>query len=187
VTGLFAGSTEAVARRLLGAQLVHETPQGRVAGRIVETEAYLAAGDEASHSRPGPTARNGSMFLARGHVYVYRIYGMHHCFNVVTGPAGRGEAVLVRALEPLEGLERMRARRGGRRDRDLCSGPGKLTQALGIGPEHDGVALDGALRIQPREGRVALEVGPRVGITRSADLPLRFWIRGGAWCSGPAG
>ncbi|MDA1266916.1 MAG: DNA-3-methyladenine glycosylase [Planctomycetota bacterium] len=181
---LYAGSAVAVARRLLGAVLVHTTEEGRVAGRIVETEAYLAVGDGASHSRMGPTDRNRSMFLAAGHAYVYRIYGVHHCFNVVTGAEGRGEAVLVRALEPLEGLEVMAARRGRARPQDLCSGPGKLVQALGIEAGHDGVLLDGALSITPRErspGPIA--AGPRIGISRSLELPLRFGVARSPWCS----
>ena len=180
---LLSGSAVAVARRLLGAQLVHESRAGLLSGRIVETEAYLAEGDDASHSRMGVTARNRSMFLARGHAYVYRVYGVHHCFNVVTGPAGRGEAVLIRALEPLLGLESMRVARGRSPVRDLCSGPGKLVQALAIGPEHDGVPLGDRLRIVPRPARVVIEAGPRIGVSRGADLALRFWIRGDPWRS----
>lgn len=179
------GSTVQVARRLLGAVLVHDTPEGRAAGRIVETEAYLAEGDEASHSRMGPTERNASMFLAAGHAYVYRIYGLHHCFNVVTGPEGRGEAVLVRALEPLEGLELMRERRGRGKDRELCNGPAKLASALGIGPAQDGAdLLSGDLRLDgTTRRRTPVEVGARVGITRDTDLPLRFRVRGSRWVS----
>ena len=181
---LYAGPTIAVARRLLGAVLVHTTEEGRVAGRIVETEAFLAADDGASHSRMGPTDRNRSMFLAAGRAYVYRIYGVHHCFNVVTGARGKGEAVLVRALEPLEGLELMAARRGRERLRDLCSGPGKLVQAMGIEPAQDGVLLEGALSITPRERRPGpIAVGPRIGITRSPEAPLRFVVARSPWCS----
>ena len=156
-------------------------------GRILETEAYLSRGDPACHANRGPTARNASMFLAAGHAYVYLIYGVHHCFNVVTGPRGVGEAVLVRALEPLTGLDLMRARRGVTRDRDLCSGPGKLACAMGLGPDQDGASLrEGALLLCPPERgwrATTIEVGPRVGIGKAVDLPLRFRARGTLWCS----
>jgi len=186
---LFRGSTPAVARRLLGAWLVHDEAGERIAGRIVEVEAYLSRADPASHSHGGPTARNASMFLAPGHAYVYRIYGMHHCFNVVTGRKGIGEAVLIRALEPLEGLETMVSRRGRARARELCSGPAKLVQALGIGPRHDGLDLvGGALRIELAAepiGDVTIRAGPRVGISKAVDLHLRFAIAGDPWLSRP--
>ena len=184
-TGLFRGTTEAVARRLLSCALVHETPQGRVAGRIVETEAYLAKGDPAAHSQGGETPRNASMFRSAGRAYVYRIYGIHHCFNVVTGREGAGEAVLVRALEPLEGLEQMVSRRGRSDPRELCSGPGKLVQALGITREHDGLELSrGVLRIEPLEvPRPRIEKGPRVGISRAKELDLRFWVQASSFVS----
>ncbi len=181
--GLLAGTTPQVARRLLGALLVHHSPEGAAGGRIVETEAYLARGDQASHSRMGPTARNASMFLGRGHAYVYRIYGVHHCFNVVTAPEGVGEAVLIRALEPLIGLDLMRTRRGGRGERELCSGPGRLAQALGIDSRCDGIRLGEALVLEPSPGKPACECGPRIGIRQSRELPLRFWIRDSPWTS----
>ncbi len=184
---LLRGNAAAVARRLIGARLVHHSPEGLTVGRILETEAYLSSGDPACHAQRGPTARNASMFLAGGHAYVYLIYGVHQCFNVVTGPAGAGEAVLVRALEPLEGLELMRARRGVTRDRDLCSGPGKLACAMGLGPEQDGASLlEGALLVCPPERhwrRPTIDVGPRVGIAKAVALPLRFRARGTPWCS----
>jgi DNA-3-methyladenine glycosylase len=189
----FERDTVAVARDLLGCVLAHETRAGIAAGRIVETEAYLAQSDAASHAYRGPTRRNASMFERAGTAYVYFIYGAHYCFNVVTGPKHIGEAVLVRALEPLAGLAQMRARRGVSRDRDLCSGPGKLAQALAIGREHDGVDLCrgplGIYSMRAKDGvsQVAAEhdivVGPRIGITRDADRPLRFHLLGNAHVS----
>ena len=126
------------------------------------------------------------MFLARGHGYVYRIYGVHLCFNVVTGPQGVGEAVLVRALEPLEGLDLMAARRGNADPRALCSGPGKLAAALGIGPEHDGVDLcTGRLRLHAGRPVPLAQVAAerRVGLSRAVERELRFFPRGSPWVS----
>jgi DNA-3-methyladenine glycosylase len=187
----FRRPTERLARDLLGCVLVHGRGTERVAGRIVETEAYLASGDPASHSHRGPTRRNASMFGRPGLAYVYLIYGMHHCLNVVSAEDGVGEAVLIRALEPLAGLDVMRARRGGVRDRELCRGPGKLAQAFGLTLEHDGLDLcRGPLGVWPGGGRwgalpeaADIEVGPRVGIRRAADLPLRFRVGGSEWTS----
>lgn len=184
---LFTGDTVDVARRLLGCELVHEERGAVTAGRIVEVEAYLAEGDDASHSRCGRTARNASMFLAAGHAYVYVIYGMHLCFNVVTGEEGAGEAVLVRALEPTRGRARMRERRGGRAEREWCAGPGRLAQALAIEREHDGVDLvSGPLRIVPLgDAEHEIVCGKRIGIRRDAELPLRFGLRDCPWLSRP--
>lgn len=175
---LRAGAEHA-ARSLLGATLHSDLGGVRTAGRIVETEAYLAEGDLASHSAVGETPRNRSMFGEAGLAYVYLIYGVHHCVNVVTGEAGKGEAVLIRALEPTRGHDVMRARRNGARDRLLCDGPGKLAQALGITRAADGGRLlePGGLWLVGGEATVEEEdvlVGPRIGITKSADLPLRF-------------
>lgn len=179
---------QAAAPRLLGVEVVTRVDGALTRGRIVETEAYLAEDDAASHSASGPTRRNASMFEAAGAGYVYLIYGMHLCFNVVTGAAGRGEAVLIRALEPLEGLDAMRRRRGGRSsDRDLCRGPGRLAQALGIERVDDGGTLLAGGRIQLIDrsaAPAAVEVGPRIGITKSAELPLRFRDAAALrWCS----
>ncbi|MFN0009540.1 MAG: DNA-3-methyladenine glycosylase [Planctomycetota bacterium] len=177
----FLRPTPVVARDLLGQVLVHDSPEGRTAGIIVETEAYLRD-DPASHSFRGPTARNASMFGPPGRAYVYLIYGIHRCLNVVTAEAGIGEAVLLRALEPIEGLELMRSRRGDVDDRDLCSGPGKLVQALGIEGAHDGldfargpVGLRESRLLRPARARVVRDV--RVGIRKGMDLPLRFCLR----------
>lgn len=166
-----------VARELLGCRLVTLIDGERAEGVIIETEAYLSEGDEASHSWRGETARNRSMFLEGGHAYVYRIYGMHSCFNVVAGRKGIGESVLIRAIEPTVGTEIMRQRRGERPDRDLANGPGKLTVALGIGPEHGGLDLMTSTVIWIERGEDLsddVEVTPRIGIRRSADLLLRW-------------
>jgi DNA-3-methyladenine glycosylase len=185
----FRAETTAVARALLGARLVHENRGSRAVGRIVETEAYLAQGDPASHSANGRTARNASMFLAPGHAYIYLIYGVHHCFNVVTAKTGVGEAVLIRALEPLEGLGGMRERRGTERPRDLCSGPGKLVQALGLTRGDDGCDLtSGAIHILPAEpgwsgGRISTSA--RIGISKAKERRLRFSLAGCSWTSRP--
>ncbi|MEM9802290.1 MAG: DNA-3-methyladenine glycosylase [Planctomycetota bacterium] len=180
---------ESAAPELLGAILESRIGGSVARGRIVETEAYLPEGDGASHSAPGPTRRNRSMFLGAGHAYVYLIYGMHHCFNVVTGCEGDGEAVLVRALEPLDGIDAMQRRRGERvRERDLARGPGRLAQAFGITRDVDGIDLcdPGApvrLVASTESPRFEVDVGPRVGITKDADLPLRFRVAGSRWTS----
>lgn len=148
-----------------------------VSGRIVETEAYMRS-DPASHSFNGPTTRNAVMFGPPGRLYVYLSYGIHCCANVVTGAEGDGQAVLLRAVAPVEGLDVMRSRRRGRPDRDLANGPGKLCEALGITLADDGAPLtdpSSPIRIlddaTPPPERI---VGPRIGITRAVDTPWRF-------------
>ena len=178
----FARSCLEVAPELIGMLLIHELEDGtRLSGRIVEVEAYLGDGsDAASHAHRGPTPRNRAMFGAPGHFYVYRSMGLHRCVNVVCEPAGRAAAVLLRAVEPLEGESRMRALRGGRGGRELANGPGKLAQAFAIELAHDGAdALRGRLRIERERGarRRAICAGPRIGITKAADLPYRFFAR----------
>lgn len=189
----FEQPTLALARALVGTFLVHDAAEGRTVGRIVETEAYLGARDPAAHSYRGPTERNRTMFGPPGRMYVYFIYGMHHCANVVSAPEGVGEAVLLRALEPVEGLELMIARRGRADSRELCRGPARLVRAMGLGPADDGAPLSGprlyllprgALGAWPRRPRVVCDV--RVGITRAADLPLRFLEKGNPHVSRPA-
>ena len=186
----FTGSTVSVARRLLGTVLVHETDDGPAAGRIVETEAYLRD-DPACHAARGLTPRNAVMFGPPGHAYVYFIYGMYHCFNVVTARSGIGEAVLIRALEPLDGMSLMAERRGTDVLSRLCSGPGKLAMALGIHRAHNGADLrDGLLRILPpqsypwnRRGAGKITTTTRIGINVGADLPLRFYLEGSPFVS----
>ena len=175
-----------VARRLVGMTLIHETEAGRATGRIVETEAYLVD-DPACHAYRGLTPRNRPMFGPPGHWYVYRIH-MQWCANLVTQPEGVPEAVLIRALEPLEGIDLMRERRRKESLRDLCSGPGKLCRALGIDGTYSGQdALRGPLRIEAVEGPLPiLATAPRIGISQGIDLPWRFLEAGSPFVSRPA-
>ncbi|MDO8586458.1 MAG: DNA-3-methyladenine glycosylase [Armatimonadota bacterium] len=166
------------AKALVGKLLVHCSPEGIISGRIVETEAYLRD-DPACHASRGMTQRNRVMFGPPGHAYVYFTYGMHFCMNAVTQPEGIAEAVLIRALQPLEGMELMRRNRKGARDRDLCSGPGKLTQALGIIRGHNGVDLTDSCLIIADDGEKQGELvqATRIGIKEAADKPWRFYSR----------
>jgi DNA-3-methyladenine glycosylase len=159
----------------------------RTSGRIVEAEAYLGARDPASHAyRNRRNGRNAALFGPPGSWYVYLSYGIHWCANLVCGTDGQGSAVLLRALQPLEGVEMMRRRRGSLVDRQLCSGPGKLCQALEITREVDGVGMVGsALTVADERDAAppALEVTPRIGITQAADWPLRFLVADSPWVS----
>ena len=164
----FSGDPMTVVRNLLGQRLVRVEGGKRLAGIIVEVEAYLGAVDRAAHTYGGRrTPRNESMYLRGGHVYVYFTYGMHHCMNVVCGERDEGAAVLLRAIEPTEGLDLMFARRtAARRPRDLCSGPGKLTMAFGIDRSQDGLDLrvSRELFIERRGGRPTITSTPRLGV-----------------------
>lgn len=183
-----------VARGLLGKLLVHETAEGRTGGRVVEVEAYRGPRDRAAHSFGGRrTPRNETMYGPPGRAYVYFIYGMHHCVNVVTRPPGVPEAVLIRALEPLEGLDLMRARRGlpDAPAWRLCRGPGALCRALGLDRRHDGADLvRGPLRMLDAPGVAAASVvrTPRIGVSYAgadAARPWRYLVRGTPAVSGP--
>jgi DNA-3-methyladenine glycosylase len=182
----FTRDTLTVARELLGARLVRVVDGRRIAGRVVEAEAYVGEGDQASHARFGPTARNAPMYGPPGHAYVYLIYGMYNCLNAVTDTEGLPAAVLLRALEPVEGVKSMRDARGEVSDTLLTSGPGRLCQALGVTRALDGVDLcrrEAELFFEedvtlPDEAIVAV---PRVGVTGGAgarSAPWRFCVKG---------
>ena len=185
--------TLTVARGLLGKVLVHHTPEGVASGMIVETEAYIGEDDPACHAAPGPTRRNAPLYGRPGMAYVYLNYGIHYLVNAVTEAQGRPAAVLIRALEPLDGIELMLKRRGPPRTSSsvlrtssLCRGPGNLTRALGITLSENLLDLThGPLTIEHRGlavGRVSR--GPRIGIRVAVERPWRFWIRGHPAVSG---
>jgi DNA-3-methyladenine glycosylase len=181
--------TVELARFLIGKTVVHDSPAGRTSGRIVETEAYVV-GDAAAHSFRGPTRRNRSLFLERGHAYVYFIYGMWFSLNVCGEAEGVGAGVLIRALEPIEGVPLMKARRPRAPVHRLMAGPGCVATALGIDLFHDGLDLcrDGPLWLAApvKTGRkVAIGQSTRIGLTKEAHRPLRFYERGNPSVSGP--
>jgi DNA-3-methyladenine glycosylase len=175
----FARSVHEVAPQLIGATLLVDG----VGGTIVEVEAY-DQDDPASHGFRGRTARTASMFGPPGHAYVYRSYGIHWCLNLVCAEEGRAEAALVRALEPTSGVETMRERRGLEPARSLCSGPGKLCQALGISRVVDGLPLDEPpFELLARQAELPLAVGSRIGITHAVEQPWRYGLAGSAFLS----
>lgn len=179
----YARDVRAVARDLLGAVVRH----GECAGIIVETEAYHES-EPACHAFAGLTARTRTLFGPPGYAYVYRSYGIHALLNAVCEPAGVGAAALIRALEPLDGVELMRSRRGVDQLVELCSGPGKLTQALGIELEHNGCdLLAGPVTVEPPASRVPVSVvaSERIGITRAVELKWRFTLAGSRYVSRP--
>lgn len=188
----YARPAEIVARELLGAMIISTIDNVETAGRIVETEAYIGPHDDASHAaaRIGRTRRNDAMYGIPGISYVYRIYGIHWCLNVVTDRVDFPAAVLIRAVAPVRGIEHMHARRtrGHTRlsDTALASGPGRLAAALGITGVHNAHPLDRpplCIVAGARMDDAAIACGPRIGITRAADWPLRFWESGSAWIS----
>lgn len=191
--------TLTLSQLLLGCELVHESVDGRTAGVIVETEAYLW-GDPACHAYRRETKRNAAMFGPAGSIYVYLIYGMYYCVNIVGGPVRQGEAVLIRALEPTEGLELMELRRRLNpktlqpqlkpfkkplAEKDLCNGPGKLVQAMGIRPEHNyGLLSHGPIYVTPPVfADFEMITTTRIGITQGMDLPYRFYIKDNKYVS----
>jgi DNA-3-methyladenine glycosylase len=189
---MYLASAEIVAPRLLGHWLIRRLPEGFCGGPVVEVEAYLE-NDPACHAAPGLTARNRTMFGPPGHGYVYLIYGCHFCVNAVCKPEGEAEAVLIRAIEPLFGRHHFRANRTGSPLRHLTNGPAKLCKAMAIDRHMDGVDLcqpDSLLMIaeNPAADRFRQQHGPlitgkRIGITRAAGLPLRFYLEGSSFVS----
>ena len=180
----YARPTLTVAQELLGQRVVRVLDGQRLAGRIVEVEAYLDETDQASHARPGPTRRNAPMYGPPGHAYVYFIYGMYYCLNAVTEPEGSPAAVLIRALEPLEGVEAMRRHRPGHSDCNLTSGPGKLCQALAIDRTLNSADLCHDTRLWIEAGAPVADeqvaAGPRIGVRgdqRARTAPWRFYFQ----------
>jgi DNA-3-methyladenine glycosylase len=179
--------TAALARFLIGKAVVRETPEGLVSGVVVETEAYVV-GDAAGHAYRGMTPRTRSLFLEPGRAYIYLSYGRSYMLNVSSEPAGIGAGVLIRALEPLEGMAIMQRNRRTERLRDLTRGPGRLAQALDIGPWADGLDLcqPGPLWLaQGDRDPGDIGQGARIGLSREAERPLRFYVRGNRFVSGP--
>ncbi|MEY4670025.1 MAG: hypothetical protein RL518_2724 [Pseudomonadota bacterium] len=177
-----------LARRLLGCRLVTMVRGVRASGLIVEVEAYLGVGDPACHAARGMTRRNAVMFKDAGHCYVYFIYGMYHCVNVVSDPEGIGSGILIRAVEPSEGIAVMRRRRRGADIGNLARGPGKVCQSFAISSSFSGehFATSRRIWIEPFLEYATSEVGVsgRVGISAGADMPLRLFVRGSPWVSG---
>jgi DNA-3-methyladenine glycosylase len=177
----FARDVHAVARDLIGAIFLFKG----VGGRIVEVEAYHHT-DPAAHSYNGQTPRNAVMFGPPGYAYVYRSYGIHWCVNFVCEQEGSASAVLIRAVEPTEGIATMRRRRGLKDERLLCAGPGRVCEALGITGAHNGLALDQPpFTLSAGTQDVTIATGPRIGITKAADLPWRYGLRGSRFLSKP--
>ncbi len=179
--GFFSRSVHEVAPDLIGAVLL----VNGVGGRLVEVEAYHHT-DPAAHSFIGPTERNAVMFGPPGYAYVYRSYGIHWCMNLVCEPAGSASAVLIRAIEPTEGLAVMRRRRGVADERLLCSGPGRVCEALGVTRAHNGLALTAPpFAIFARKGDEEVIAGPRIGITKAMEKPWRYGLKGSRFLSKP--
>ncbi|MEV5575931.1 DNA-3-methyladenine glycosylase [Spirillospora sp. NPDC052269] len=179
----YGAPVELVAPRLLGSVLVHTTDEGTVAVRLTEVEAYAGPRDPASHAYRGQTGRNAVMFGPPGHTYVYFTYGMHHCVNLVCGPAGTASGILLRAGEIIEGRDLAAARRPRSSVRDLARGPARLCNALAISRPENGLDVcdpDGPLRVLPGDpvAPTAVRSGPRVGVNGGKDTPWRFWIDG---------
>ncbi|MCL2139976.1 MAG: DNA-3-methyladenine glycosylase [Treponema sp.] len=176
----FNKPTIELAKALLGKQLSYKN----LRGKIVETEAYLYTGDPGCHASRGMTKRNAPMFGPAGRTYVYFIYGMYHCLNIVSGKTGEGEAVLIRALEPVSGIDAMRQNRKTNKIENLCNGPGKLCQAFGITKKHNNLSLfDGDLEIHNSREKPDIVCTARIGLSLGKNLPLRFYIMGNRFVS----
>ncbi|MDR1837418.1 MAG: DNA-3-methyladenine glycosylase [Treponema sp.] len=176
----FSQSTVDLAKALLGKYLC----LGDLKGVIVETEAYLYRDDPGCHASRGLTSHNAPMFGPAGRAYVYFIYGMYHCLNIVSGKEGEGEAVLIRALEPVHGIEKMQRRRKTQKIESLCNGPGKLTQAFGITKKHNNISLiDGPLRVFDSRKKPEICTSTRIGLSVGKELELRFFIKGSRFVS----
>ena len=170
----FNQPTVELAKALLGKYLVF----GNLRGKIIETEAYLYPDDPGCHAYRGQTARNAAMFGPAGRTYVYFIYGMYHCLNIVSGKTGEGEAVLIRAIEPVSGIELMQKRRKTKKIENLCNGPGKLTQAFGITRKHNNLSLlEGDLLICNSRAKPEIVCSTRIGLSAGKELELRFYIK----------
>lgn len=181
---LLARDALEVAPWLLGQELVHETPEGITSGYIVEVEAYRSD-DPASHAYRGETLRNAAMFKEAGTIYVYFTYGMHYCMNFVTGNVGEGQGVLIRALQPVQGIGLMKRRRGIQEELQLTNGPAKLVQALGVTREYNLTHLnDAAIRLAPGFTPDKIVQTPRIGIRQGIDLPWRFIVASNPYVSG---
>ncbi len=181
----FDKPVERLAKDLLGCELAHKSSEGTTAGLIVETEAYHQT-DEASHSFRGRTARTAVMFGPAGHAYIYFTYGRHWCFNITAEECGVGAAVLIRALEPTKGLGLMMKRRGKDDISELCSGPSKLVQSMGITKADYGKPIfTGSFRLKLRNevANLSIRSGPRIGISKAKDKPWRFWIQDNGFVS----
>lgn len=176
---------EELANALLGCELVHETEDGTTAGIIVETESYHQT-DEASHSYNGKSKRTAVMFGPPGHAYIYFTYGMHYCFNIVAENEGVGAGVLIRALEPTSGIELMKKRRNQENIHNLCNGPAKLVQAMGISKADYGKPIfQGNLYVtEPKLKDIKIVFGPRIGISKAQQKPWRFWVENNPFVSG---
>jgi DNA-3-methyladenine glycosylase len=176
----FNQPTVDLAKALLGKYLCF----GKLKGMIVETEAYLYKDDPGCHASRGKTVRNAPMFGPAGNTYVYLIYGMYHCINIVSGKEGEGEAVLLRALEPIEGISLMQRRRKTAKAENLCNGPGKLTQAFGITKKHNNLSLfEGPIQVLDNKKNYEIVSSTRIGLTEGKDLELRFFIKDNAFVS----
>ena len=184
----FRKDAVALAKDLLGNYLVHESPKGRIAGKIVETESYLEK-DPASHSYRGRSKRNNSMFMKGGTSYVYFTYGMYHCFNISANRENIGEAVLIRSLEPVEGIDIMKRNRKIDDIRNLCNGPAKLVMALGISKDHDGIDMSSerspikVIKITNGIGKKDIVETERIGISKGKNSPYRFYIKNSLFVS----